>query len=151
MTSSEPAPYAHTIEAPSRVSNQEKDVDALVIDDEQFYGEMIERVVKRIVPEGWDVRCMANAIAATYVLILDPDIKLVLLDHLMPHRLGIDVAQEAVTMRPHLRGRIIVSSGSAFDHDLHRRYEALGCIILEKPYPLAELERLILEIIAPHA
>jgi len=108
---------------------------------------MILWAIKRMVPVNWDVRHEADPIVATYLLILDPNIKLVTLDYLMPKKFGLDVAEEAVLARPHLRGKIIVMSGIRFPKDVQERFDALGCVTLEKPFELEKLEQIVLSII----
>lgn len=123
-------------------------MDVLIIDDEELYGRMLVWAVRRMVPDGWDVQRTTDPVAASYILILDPDIKLVLLDNLMPKKYGIDVAEEALKERPHLRGRIIVTSGHLPRDELERFVE-LGCHILDKPFALDDLEALVQKIIGP--
>jgi DNA-binding NtrC family response regulator len=140
----------HSLPEPEgRVRNQSDDeMDVLIIDDEELYGKMLVWALRRMVPDGWDVQRTTDAVTGGYLAVMDPDLKLVLLDYLMPKKFGLQVAEEALEARPKLRGRIIVASGN-LDRDVRERFEELGCHILLKPFELEDLEKLVHSIIGP--
>jgi hypothetical protein len=107
--------------------------------------------LQRILPSGWDVRVVDDGRTAEYVLIMDPDIKVALLDYLLPRVDAERIVVETLKVRPHLRGKIIVSSGVVeYPKDVEERlFVELGCRRLDKPIDFDDLERVVLEIIGP--
>ena len=86
-------------------------MDALVVDDNESLAKALEWALRRIVPAGWDVRSTGDAVTGGALLILDPGIKVAVIDYLMPMRDGEHIVAEALKVRPQLRGKIIVCSG----------------------------------------
>lgn len=124
-------------------------MDALIADDNIALSKALGWALKRIVPDGWDIRVTNDAVTAGYLLILDPGLKLAVLDYLMPIRDGEHIITEAMKVRPHLRGKIIVCSGlDDFPEEVERHlFAELGCKRLRKPVDLELFERMVLEII----
>lgn len=143
----------HAAKAKAKAERKIENMDALVIDDNEAWAKAVLWALKRIVPADWDVRSVNNARTGGYLLIMDRDLKLALVDYLMPIQLGDEIIEEAIAVRPKLRGKIIVCSGL---DDLppeveEKLFVTLGCKKLSKPVDFETLEKLVLEIIAPEA
>ena len=126
-------------------------MDALIADDNIALSKALHWALKRIVPDGWDIRVTNDAVTAGYLLILDPGLKVAVVDYLMPIRDGEHIVTEAMKVRPHLRGKIIICSGlDEYPPEVeHHLFVDLGCRKLPKPVNFDELETMVLDIIGP--
>ncbi len=128
-------------------------MDALIADDHEIFSNALLWALQKILP-GWDIQKTDNGRTAMYVLTMDPGIKFAVVDYLLPRMHGDEAVSEAVKLRPHLRGKIIICSGmDDYDDDIKQRlFVELGCRRLDKGNPefLRELERLVHEIVGPH-
>ena len=108
--------------------------------------------LRRILPDGWDVQVAHDGLTAEYMLIMDPDVKVAVLDYLLPRRDGHAVMTAAIKVRPNLKGRIIVCSGvDSFPPEVAEAlFGEFECKRLDKPFDFDDLERIVLEIIGPH-
>jgi DNA-binding NtrC family response regulator len=126
-------------------------VDALIAEDHETLASALRWALRRILPADWDVQTTEDGRTAEYVLIMDPGLKLAILDYLLPHADADRIVTEALKVRPHLRGKIIISSGVAqFPEDVAERlFREHQCRRLDKPVDFDELEKMVLEIIGP--
>lgn len=126
-------------------------MDALVVDDNESLARALEWALRRILPAGWDVKSTHDARLGGYLLVMDPGLKVAIIDYLLPVMLGDQIINEAMKVRPELRGKIIVSSGmDEFPEEVEKLlFQDLGCRKLSKPVDFDELERMVLEIIGP--
>jgi DNA-binding response OmpR family regulator len=124
-------------------------MEALIAEDHESLAKALRWALQRILPSGWDVQTTGDGRTAEYILIMDPGLHLAVLDYLLPHADADRIVTEALKVRPHLRGKIIISSGVPdFPDDVERRlFSELGCRRLDKPVDFDDLERLVLEII----
>jgi DNA-binding NtrC family response regulator len=124
-------------------------VEALVADDNVSLAKAVRWALRRIVPPNWDVQVVHDGLTASYMLIMDPELKVAVIDYLLPRKDAHAIIGEALKIRPHLRGRIIVCSG--IDEYPSEVEEALftdfACKRLDKPFEFDDLERMVLEII----
>lgn len=142
----EPLTHAHASVPPI---HQETDVDALVIDDNINWSKAVIWALKKICPPDWDIRATDSSRTGGYLLVMDPDLKLALVDYFMPVQLGDEIIEEALKVRGHLRGKIIVCSGiGTYPPEVEEKlFVELGCRRLDKPIDFQELERVVLEVI----
>jgi DNA-binding NtrC family response regulator len=82
------------------------------------------------------------------LLSFDRDVQICMVDILMPGMSGVDVIEQALKIRPAMRGRIIVTTGFALtEAEQQHLLVELGCEYLEKPYAIDDLEELIWRLI----
>lgn len=126
-------------------------MDALVVDDTEGLAKALTWALKRIVPPGWDVQSTGDAVTGGALLILDPGLKLAVIDYLLPVKDGHAIVTEAIAVRPQLRGKIIMCSGvEHYPPEVEQRlFVELECRRLNKPIDFDMLERMVLEIIGP--
>lgn len=125
-------------------------MDALVVEDQVAIGRVLVWALRRIAP-GWDIQITGDAIAGGYLLVLDPSLKMAVVDYFMPMKLGDEIIEEALKIRPHLKGKIIVCSGiGTYPPEVEKKlFVELGCRRLDKPIDLDKFEEMVLEIIGP--
>lgn len=124
---------------------------ALVADDNVSLAKAVHWALRRIVPDGWDVQIAHDGLTASYMLIMDPELKLAVIDYLLPRKDAHAIVTEALRVRPHLKGRIIVCSGvDEYPPEVDEAlFGDMACKRLDKPFEFDELERIVLEIIGP--
>lgn len=124
---------------------------ALVADDNISLAKAMRWALRRIVPPGWDVQVTHDGLTASYMLVMDPELKLVVCDYLLPRKDAHAIITEALKVRPHLRGRIIVCSAvDEYPSEVASAlFDELECKRLYKPFEFEDLERMVLEIIGP--
>ena len=116
----------------------------LVVEDDRDVRELAMAVLEAA---GYRVLEAPSGDAAHWLLLAHPDLRIDLLftDIVMPGRLdGIDLAQEARSLRPGLK--VLYATGFANLVREHREDELRG-VVLVKPYRPAELQRAISELI----
>lgn len=125
-------------------------MDILIIDDHPGSARAMQMTVERMVPPGFDVRFITNARLGSFASVLDPDLKALILDYLMPHMDGEKVTEEVLRVRPRMRGRIIICTGyDSFEPEVEKHlFVDLACRKLPKPVDLAVLKKMIDEILA---
>lgn len=80
---------------------------------------------------------------------MDEDVALCFVDLVMPNLRGEQLIEEALRKRPSLRGCIVVCSGLPPADETERRlFGELGCLRLDKPFLLEQLERLVWKFLA---
>jgi hypothetical protein len=76
------------------------------------------------------------------LMLLEPTLRAAIVDLVMPVLSGRDLITEILDVRPELRGRIVVCSGTAPDPD-DPLFVEHGCLLLEKPVGLDTLHRIV--------
>jgi CheY-like chemotaxis protein len=121
-------------------------MDILIVDDDyssarSMHG-AVEHILHRWGHKDWNVAVVTSAVDGRHLLVADPDMQAAIVDYLMPKFLGDRIIEEALEIRPNLRGRIIVVSGvTEYPSDVaHRLFTELGCLRLDKPFQLEQLE-----------
>ena len=118
-------------------------VRVLVVDDEPQVRSAVERALRRA---GYEVLCASSGDSA-YGILSDAQVDAILLDLLMPQMGGDALFLAFVRRWPYLIGRVILMSGHP---DLDREHwppELHACPVLEKPFRLEELYRVLEEVI----
>lgn len=120
-------------------------MDVLIVDDEYSSARSMYRAVEHILHrwghKDWNIAVVTSAVDGRHLLVADPDMRAAIVDYLMPKLLGDRIIEEALEIRPELRGRIIVSSAAEFPNDVaHKLFTELGCLRLDKPFQLEQLE-----------
>ena len=138
--SPEPAP-ATTGAAPATTGNDPGAPTILVCDDDEPIRTLIVRVLRR---DGVEALGAASGEAALGLLAERP-VALVVADHHLGAMSGLDLYRRAVELRPGLRGRFVLVSGDAGDAALVAFAMEHGLRIVEKPFDVNDLARLVRE------
>ncbi|MEO8563738.1 MAG: response regulator [bacterium] len=114
---------------------------ALVVDDERVVRTVMRRLLER---RGWDVIESETAEQALEVLgDLSTRIDVVLCDLNLPGLSGSALCGRITTLRPELASRLILTSGDPRAAAAELKRQSLRCPLLEKPFSLSELERIV--------
>jgi signal transduction histidine kinase/CheY-like chemotaxis protein len=116
----------------------------LVCDDDDAIRTLIVRVLQR---EGVDAVGAADGDAALALLAERP-VSLVVADHHLGSLSGLDLYTRAVDLHPALRGRFVLVSGDAGDPALVAFAREHGLRVVEKPFDVTELARLVRDLAA---
>jgi len=111
----------------------------LVCDDDPSIRSLIVRVLRR---EGADAIGAASGEEAL-VLLGTPGVSLVVADHHLGAMSGPDLYRRAIELRPELRGRFLLVSGDPGDASLVSFARDHGLPVVEKPFDVDELGRLV--------
>lgn len=114
----------------------------LVIDDEPALAETIEFGLRR----EHKITLCSDPDAALSLLDGGAQVDLILCDILMPGKNGMDLYQELEERYPHLTRRIIFMTGGAFTKASQVFLNSVQNRILEKPFHLADLRRIVQEV-----
>ncbi|WP_425257815.1 ATP-binding protein [Rubrivivax sp. RP6-9] len=146
---------ATSLAAPTSAAGSADDADpappaghgqrVLYVDDDEIIVLMVDRLLAQA---GYRVRSCRSADAALAVLRTDPHgVDLLITDHNMPGRTGLELAREAAALRPQLP--IVISSGYITD-TLRSDAAAAGVRhLLQKQHTLEELAPLVRSLLAP--
>ncbi|HSG89790.1 MAG TPA: ATP-binding protein [Pseudomonadales bacterium] len=116
----------------------------LVVEDEASVRKVVRAALERI---GWEVEAVADADAALQALETLDDLTLVLSDVVLPGPLsGVDVVRRARELMPGLP--CILMSGYAREHITPDDDDIRSLPMLQKPFPLAELEKIVTDAVA---
>jgi signal transduction histidine kinase len=137
------APVATAGPAASPAAPQGAGRTVLLVEDEPQLREITARTLER---QGYRVRAVENGQEAVAVLEGDTPVALLLTDVVMPGMSGLQLAQRAADLRPHLR--LLFMSG--FPRDLWEQGE-IGCnlTIIEKPFDAEQLLRKVSAVLNP--
>jgi CheY-like chemotaxis protein len=114
---------------------------ALVVDDELVVRAIIRRLLER---RGWAVIESETAEQALAVLSdLATRIDVVLCDLNLPGISGSALCARITTLRPELASRLVLTSGDPRAAAAELARESLRCPVLEKPFSLVELDRVV--------
>ena len=130
----DPAAFATAARSPSSGA-----AAILVCDDDDAIRTLIVRVLKR---DGVDAVGAADGDAALGVLAERP-VTLVVADHHLGSMSGLDLYTRAVELHPKLRGRFVLVSGDAGDASLVTFAREHGLPVVEKPFDVNDLARLV--------
>jgi CheY-like chemotaxis protein len=124
----------------------------LVIDDEESFARAIHRVLRRVLPDAWDVHWEPAASTGLSLLVLDGLVRLCFVDIQLatgPEGMnGDELIEQALKLRPDMRGRIVVCSGRFLDARLVARlFGELECVRLDKPVDFARLQSLVWAVV----
>lgn len=111
----------------------------LVCDDDGSIRTLIVRVLRR---DGTDAVGAEDGDAALRVLAERP-VTLVVTDHHLGAMSGIELYRRAVELHPGLRGRFVLVSGDAGDAELVAFAREHGLPVVEKPFDVGDLARLV--------
>lgn len=123
---------------------------ALVIDDSPDVAAAMHRLVRQVLPrDGWAVQHVTDPKLGLSIAVLDQGLRIVFVDSVMPILNGDDLIEQALRRRPGLRGRIVVCSGLWFEEHRERRlFRELGCLRLDKPFRLEQLEQVVYQVLS---
>ena len=114
---------------------------ALVVDDELVVRAVVRRLLER---RGWAVIESATAEQALEVLSdATTRIDVVLCDLNLPGISGSALCGRITTLRPELASRLVLTSGDPRAAAAELERESLHCPVLEKPFSLVDLERVV--------
>lgn len=118
---------------------------ALVVDDEPGVRIVLRRWLTR---QGWVVDEAVDGAAAQRSLAADDEegggrFDMVICDLRMPELTGPELYEWAARYRRDLLRRIVFSSGDARDPVAASFLSSSGCLVLEKPFELSELARVV--------
>ena len=111
----------------------------LVCDDDDSIRTLIVRVLRR---EGVEAVDASNGDAALGIL-AGRAISLVVADRHLGTMSGLDLYRQAVALHPELRGRFVLVSGDAGDAELVAFAREHGLPVVEKPFDVNDLARLV--------
>lgn len=121
----------------------------LVIDDEPVVAENLHRILRYAVPAQWTVEHETDSETGLSRLVFDRAIQICVVDIVMPNLSGTELIEQALALRPSMKGRIIIASGWPLTEQEHQRLcVELGCLHIDKPYSVEALEELIWKLIA---
>ena len=120
----------HPAVAPARI---------LVIDDEHHFSEALRATLSR----HHEVVVEPGGHAGVARLLRDDAFDLVICDLMMPELGGIGVLEAVREARPALVSRFAVMTGGAYDDEARGLFERLGVRVLDKPFELTEIDRLL--------
>ncbi|HUS66582.1 MAG TPA: ATP-binding protein [Kofleriaceae bacterium] len=114
----------------------------LVIDDEAAIGSTLQSILE----DQHDVVVTTGVRDAMTALARDAAFDLVLCDVVMPGASGIDFLDQLRTAHPRLVNRVVFMTGATLGSDQGRALAALPNQVLEKPFELPQLERLLADV-----
>lgn len=115
----------------------------LVVDDEIAIGRALASFL-----EEHDVVVAGSAAEAEAHVARDAAFDVILCDVVMPGPSGVEFHRSLTTSRPHLAQRVIFMTGATLGIDDGRSLAALPNAILEKPFDLSRLERVLDDVAA---
>lgn len=122
---------------------------ALVIDDEGAVRGVLRRWLKR---RGWEVAEAPDGAVALAQLQAQrgenaaSDFDVIICDLRMPTLSGPELHAWTLTHRPELARRLVFASGDVQEPAAAEFLQQCGCPVLEKPFELARLEAVLLEL-----
>lgn len=132
-----PAPAA----APPEATPGARRLRLLVVDDEVALG----RTLAIALADELEVSTATSGREALARLEQDRDYDVVLCDLMMPDVSGMDVYERVVEQRPELARRFVFVTGGAFTERARAFVERASLPLVEKPFKLGELSRLLRE------
>jgi CheY-like chemotaxis protein len=121
-------------------------IRVLVVEDEPTVAQMLTDVLEA---DGHEVETAANGfIALDRIVVRAYDI--IISDLRMPELDGVGLYREIKRRRPALLSRFLFVSGTAHEPEYQRFLAESAVPILAKPFPLAELHRLVRRVLAAH-
>ncbi len=116
----------------------------LIVEDQ----DALALTLARLLSEQYEVEIASRVLDALARLAKDQrPFDVVLCDMVMPDGTGIEVFEGAIRERPEIGRRFIFMTGGAFTTDVARFLETTPNPQLEKPFPISELEELIVRTI----
>lgn len=120
-----------------------KHAEVIIIDDDEATVRALHRLVIPLVPKEWRVAPTTDPEEGRLWL-LEPSVKIAIIDLCMRGLPGDEIIREMLTIRPELRGRIIVCSGAFPDDETVRPLlRDLGCLWLGKPSSQEQLRKVV--------
>ena len=120
-----------------------ENIKILVVDDEPLLRKIAAKILHSI---GHEVISVGDGAEAIEVYKNDPDIKLVILDLIMPIMSGKDTYLKLKEIDPNLD--IVISSGFRKDKQIDEMVELGISGFLQKPYTIEEMKKVIGEVLA---
>lgn len=139
--------YVQDITPTERPMFQTMQADVVIIDDDHATVTALHRLVLPLVPKSWRVAATVDPEQGRLWL-LEPCVKFAIIDLNMPKLHGEELITEMISIRPELRGRIVICSGMLLeDEQQGKLLGALGCLWLPKPSPPGEFRRVVRQAI----
>ncbi len=126
---------------------KEKDVGAilkeiLVIDDEDYISDILRIVLSEL---GYFVRAVSDGEEAIQ-LISNGDFWAIFCDLKMPGIDGLEVYKRISNLRPGLKDRFVLLTGTIFDKRTKEFIEKIGIKVLFKPFNFEDVNKIIREL-----
>ncbi len=116
----------------------------LVVDDERAVGSAVARILSR----HHEVKILTSGEQAREVLADDASFDLILCDMMMPRFTGMDLYDWLISTDPDLGSRLVFMTGGAFTPKAKEYLERISNMHVEKPFDVANLMKLVNELIA---
>ncbi len=113
----------------------------LVVDDEAAIGGALAASL-----EEHQVEVAGSAAEALARLARDPAFDVILCDIVMPEASGVEFHQSLAALDPGLSRRIVFMTGATLGSDEGKTLAALPNPVLEKPFDLGRLERVLVDV-----
>lgn len=111
----------------------------LVIDDEDYISEILSLMFSEL---GYSVKSVCSARDALDI-IRDKDFWMILCDFKMPGMDGLEFFELLSVIRPDLKDRFVLLTGTILDERTKRLIEKKGLKTLMKPFNFSDIERLV--------
>ena len=115
-----------------------KPIRILVVDDEENILELLDTV---FTGEGYEVHRASNGVDAL-ALIEKIEFDLIVTDHEMPGKTGVEFFREAKKLQPDMEGRFLFISGRLGETEFHQLADETRAGILFKPFEIKELREM---------
>ncbi|MCX7792863.1 MAG: response regulator [Thermodesulfovibrionales bacterium] len=120
--------------------------EILVIDDEEFISDILSIVLSEL---GYSVTALQDGTEALKY-ITEREYWAIFCDLKMPGLDGFEVYEKAVELRPELKNRFVLLTGTLLDKSIKELIEKRGMKILFKPFNFEDVSRLLRELEKSH-
>ncbi len=116
--------------------------EVLVIEDEDYISDILSLVLSEL---GYSVRNVSDGDKAIQ-LISNEDFWAIFCDLIMPGMDGLEVYKKISELRPRLKDRFVLLTGTIFDKKTKDFIEKSGIRTLSKPFHLEDVNKIIKEL-----